>query len=155
MKKTLMLLAAGVVAFLAGCAGTPGAAQSPAQIAARACPLLTDEISTLAQAGLFTGGAQATLTGIVQPAVDKACAAGTTVTQLDLQTLSAAAVPALIDLVKLSGLPDADKTKAILAIGTAKAMLDTALAVLAPPAPVAPAPVSTPASTPLTGSTIQ
>ncbi|KVN08371.1 hypothetical protein WT09_30715 [Burkholderia stagnalis] len=144
-----MLLAAGVVAFLAGCAGTPGATQSPAQIAARACPLLIDEINTLVQAGLFTGGAQATLSNIVQPAVYKACAAGATVTQLDLQTLSAVAVLALIDAVKLSGLPDEDKTKAILAIGTAKAMLDTALAVLAPPAATAPA------STPVAGGAPQ
>ncbi|KWI90211.1 hypothetical protein WM08_15255 [Burkholderia ubonensis] len=159
MKKTLMLLAAGIVAFLAGCAGLSTAVQSPitlqsaAQMGATGCVLINDEVGTLALAGLFTGGAQKTLTETIQPAVDKVCADGATVTQLNLKTLSAAAVPALIDVVKLSGLPDADKTKAILAIGTAKAMLDTALAVLTTPSAAAPAPAA--ASTPLAGGAPQ
>ncbi|CAN0620550.1 conserved exported protein of unknown function [Burkholderia multivorans] len=155
MKRFSMLLAAGLVALvsLAGCAGCAGnqiVTQTPAQMAATGCVLVKDEIDTLAPAGLFTGGAQKTLTDTIQPAVDKVCAAGATVTQPNLKTLAKEAVPALIDVVKLSSMADADKQRAILAIGAAKAMLDTALAALTPA-------VATPASasTPLAGSAIQ
>lgn len=151
MKKILVLLAAGIVAFIAaGCASQsatipPVAVQSPAQIATRACPLLTDELSTLALAGVFTGGAQDTLTKEIQPAVDKVCVDGAIPTQLSLQSLSKSVPPMLIALVKASSLPDADKKQAILAIGTSKAVLDTALIALAPPAAAAvPAAASAP-----------
>ncbi|WAL81460.1 hypothetical protein OYT13_16605 [Pandoraea sp. XJJ-1] len=148
MKKILVLLAAGIAAFIAaGCASQsatipPVAIQSPAQIAARACPLLTDELSTLALAGVFTGGAQDTLTKEIQPAVDKVCEAGAVPTQLSLQTLSKSVTPLLVALVKASSLPDVDKTKAILVIGTSKAVLDTALIALAPPAAAAEVPAA-------------
>jgi hypothetical protein len=130
MKRFLMLLAAGLVALaLVACATVP---QTPAQIAARACPLVTDELSTLSQAGLFTGGAQDTLTGKIQPAVDKVCAASSTVTQVNLQSLSKDVAPLLIDLVNASQLAKDDKTKAVLAIGTVQAMIDAALATVVP-----------------------
>jgi hypothetical protein len=135
-----MLLAAAGFAMLAACASVP---QSPAQIAARACPLITDEVSTLAKAGIFTGGAQDTLTNKIQPAVDKACSASATVTQVDLQSLSKDAAPLLIDLVNASSLDQPTKSKAILVIGTVQAMIDAALAtVVTAPAVAAPAPAA-------------
>ena len=126
MKRILLLAACiAMLAVLFGCATTP---QTPAQIAARVCPLMTDEVSTLAKAGIFTGGAQDTLTQKIQPAVDKVCAASSAVTQVSLQSLSKEAAPLLIDLVNMSNLAKDDKSKAVLVIGTAQAMIDTALA---------------------------
>jgi len=126
MKRIFLLAACiAMLAVLFGCATAP---QTPAQIAARVCPLVTDEVSTLAKAGIFTGGAQDTLTDKIQPAVDKVCAASSTVTQFSLQSLSKEAAPLLIDLVNASTLAQADKSKAVLVIGTAQAMIDTALA---------------------------
>lgn len=136
MKRLFMPLAAGIAASMLSACVTVGPTASPAQIAARACPLLTDELGTLALAGVFTGGTQDTLTKEIQPAVDKVCEAAAVPTQMNLHTLSTSAVPLLVALVKASSLADTDKRKAILVIGTAKAMLDTALAAFPAVAPV-------------------
>ncbi|WNC88807.1 hypothetical protein RI103_13970 [Paraburkholderia sp. FT54] len=130
MKRILLLAACiAMLATLFGCATAP---QTPAQIAARACPLVTDELSTLSQAGLFTGGAQDTLTSKIQPAVDKVCVASSTVTQVNLQSLSKDVAPLLINIVNASQLAKDDKSKAVLVIGTIQAMIDTALATVVP-----------------------
>ncbi|CAN0620581.1 conserved exported protein of unknown function [Burkholderia multivorans] len=152
MKRFSILLAAGIAAsvLLAACGTVPK--QTPAQVAANVCPLLTAELDTLSTAGLFTGGAADTLNKKITPKVDAVCAKGATVTQVNVQSISGAAVPLLIDLVKASSLSQDDRTTAILAIGTVKGLIDTAF-----PAATATAAVAAPASasTPLAGSAIQ
>ncbi len=145
--KMKMLLAAGVAAsmlLLAACGTVPK--QTPAQVAANVCPLLTAELDTLSTAGLFTGGAADTLNQKVGPAVDAVCQAGATVTQVNVQTISSAAAPLLIGIVKASSLPADQKTTAILAIGTVKGLIDTAFppAVATTPANPAAAAASAP-----------
>ncbi|MBU9391919.1 hypothetical protein KTE71_30995 [Burkholderia multivorans] len=84
MKRFSMLLAAGIavsIALLGACSSL--SVQTPAQVAAKVCPLLQSEIGTLSQAGIFTGGAAVTLNEKIAPDVDAACAAGATVTQVN------------------------------------------------------------------------
>jgi hypothetical protein len=135
--KTKMLLAAGIVASacLAGCAISK---QTPAQVAANVCPLLTSELDTLSQGGVFMGGAADTLTEKIIPGVDKVCAAGATVTEVNVRSVSSATAPLLISLVKASSLSSDRKATAIVVIGTAKGMIDTAF----PPVVVTSAPAS-------------
>ncbi|VWB75778.1 hypothetical protein BLA6993_03579 [Burkholderia lata] len=127
MKRISMLLAAGVVssvALLSACSSF--SVQTPAQVAAKVCPLLQAEISTLSQAGVFTGGAAVTLNEKIAPNVDATCAAGATVTQVNVQSISSAVAPLLITVVKASGLSQSDQVTAVLAIGTIKGMIDVA-----------------------------
>ncbi|XHO72245.1 hypothetical protein BCC0238_001742 [Burkholderia gladioli] len=145
--KMKMLLAAGLAAsvlVLAACGSIPK--QTPAQVAANVCPLMTAELDTLSAAGLFTGGAADTLNRTIGPAVDAVCQAGATVTQVNVQTISSAAAPLLIGIVKASSLPSDQKTTAILAIGTVKGLIDTAFppAVATTPASSVPAAASAP-----------
>ncbi|WP_175777537.1 hypothetical protein [Burkholderia anthina] len=133
MKRFSMLLAAGVVASAAlfsACSSLT--LQTPAQVAAKVCPLLQSEIGTLSQAGVFTGGAAVTLNEKIAPGVDAACAAGATVTVANVQSISSAVAPLLITVVKESGLSQSDQVTAVLAIGTIKGMIDVAF----PPATV-------------------
>ncbi|PRH46335.1 hypothetical protein [Burkholderia multivorans] len=148
MKRFSMLLAAGIaasIALLGACSSL--SVQTPAQVAAKVCPLLQSEIGTLSQAGIFTGGAAVTLNEKIAPDVDAACAAGATVTQVSVQSISSAVAPLLLSIVKTSNLSQADQVKAVLAIGTVKGMIDVAF----PPA-VTTVPA---ASSPLAGSAIQ
>ncbi|HDR9760980.1 TPA: hypothetical protein ACK3Q6_001582 [Burkholderia cepacia] len=133
MKRFSMLLAAGIVASVAlfsACSSL--SIQTPAQVASKVCPLLQTEISTLSQAGVFTGGAAVTLNEKIAPKVDAACAAGAAVTQVSVQSISSAVAPLLIAVVKESGLKQSDQVTAVLAIGTIKGMIDAAF----PPATV-------------------
>lgn len=150
--KLKMLLAAGVAAsvLLAACAGL-GAIKTPAQVAAQVCPMLNDELGTLSAAALFTGGAADTLNNSVMPQVNAVCAAGATVTQVNVQSISSAAVPLLIDLVDASSFSAQQKTAAILAIGTIKGMIDTAF----PATTTTTSTPAAPASTPLLGNALQ
>jgi len=147
MKHFSMLFAAGVVAsvaLLSACSSF--SVQTPAQVASKVCPLLQAEINTLSQAGVFTGGAAATLNEKIAPNVDAVCAAGASVTQVSVQSISSAIAPLLITVVKASGLSQSDQVTAVLAIGTIKGMIDVAFP------PVA---MTAPAPTPLAGSAIQ
>ena len=147
MKRFSMLLAAGVAAsvvLLGACSSLTQ--QTPAEVAAKVCPLMKSEIDTLSQAGVFTGGAAVTLNEKIAPGVDAACAAGTTVTVANVQSISSAVAPLLVTIVKASGLSQSDQVTAVLAIGTIKGMIDVAFP------PVA---IVTPASSPLAGSAIQ
>jgi len=147
MKKIMLLCAAGV-AMLAGCASNGTAPKlTPAQIAAIICPNVQTELATLSAAGVFTGGAAATLQNQVQPDVAAVCAAGAAVTVANLQTLSSATVPVVIAAVNASSMSADDKKIAILAVGGIQTSLATALAVQAATASAASAPaVAVPAS---------
>ncbi|HGF4015931.1 hypothetical protein [Burkholderia cenocepacia] len=148
MKK-LMLLAAGIVAsafLLAGC-GTAPSLTFPQQVAI-ACGAANGEIAILKADGVFTGGAAATLSDTVQPAITKVCAVGATVTTLDLQTIVDSTLPAIKALIDASSLPN--KAAAAAAIDTAILAFNVAIsmhqAAATPPAV---------ASTPLAGAPLQ
>ncbi len=143
MKRFSMLLAAGViasVALLSACSSF--SVQTPAQVASKVCPLLQAEISTLSQAGVFTGGAAVTLNEKIAPNVDSVCAAGAFVTQVSVQSISSAVAPLLITVVKASGLSQSDQVTAVLAIGTIKGMIDVAFPPATVTAPATASPVS-------------
>jgi hypothetical protein len=150
MKKLLTLLAAGFVALaLSACSGAP--TLTFAQQVAVACGAANGEIAILKGDGVFTGGAEKTLTDTVQPAVDKACSAGASVAKPDLQSLVNATLPLVKSLVDSSSLSP-DKMKA------ADAAIDTGvlafnIAISLAPTVVATAPAA--ASTPLAGAPLQ
>jgi hypothetical protein len=150
MKKIFAALAAGIVALaLSACAGAP--ALTFAQQVSIACGAANGEIAILKGDGVFTGGAEKTLTETVQPAVDKVCSAGASVAKPDLQSVVNATLPLVKSLVDSSSLSP-DKIKA------ADAAIDTGvlafnIAISLAPAVTATAPVA--ASTPLAGAPLQ
>ncbi len=112
MKRS-MLLAAGFVALVLGaCASIP--TQTPAQVAAAVCPGLQSEVALLQSSGVFTGGAQATLTNQIQLDLASVCAVGATVTQVSLQNLVNATFPVIVAAINVSSLTDQQKLQATL-----------------------------------------
>lgn len=162
MKRILMLLAAGFAAsILCACNGSAPTLTFP-QAVTIACSSVNTEISTLQMSGVFTGGAQTTLTKQIQPDVAEVCAQGATVTTANLQNIVNATLPALTTIVSNSSLSSGDKTVAVLAIGGVGAAVNAAIALMpattstAAPAsgtPAASAPAA--ASTPLAGAPLQ
>jgi hypothetical protein len=150
MKKIFAALAAGLVALaLSACAGAP--TLTFAQQVSIACGAANGEIAILKGDGVFTGGAEKTLTETVQPAVDKVCSAGASVAKPDLQSVVNATLPLVKSLVDSSSLSP-DKIRA------ADAAIDTGvlafnIAISLAPAVTATAPVA--ASTPLAGAPLQ
>jgi hypothetical protein len=150
MKKIFAALAAGIVALaLSACAGVP--TLTFAQQVSIACGAANGEIAILRGDGVFTGGAEKTLTETVQPAVDKVCSAGSSVAKPDLQSIVNATLPLVKSLVDSSSLSP-DKIRA------ADAAIDTGvlafnIAISLAPAITATAPVA--ASTPLAGAPLQ
>jgi hypothetical protein len=150
MKKIFAALAAGLVALaLSACAGAP--TLTFAQQVSIACGAANGEIAILKGDGVFTGGAEKTLTETVQPAVDKVCSAGESVAKPDLQSVVNATLPLVKSLVDSSSLSP-DKIRA------ADAAIDTGvlafnIAISLAPAVTATAPVA--ASTPLAGAPLQ
>lgn len=128
MKR--MLLAAGfaVAALFSGCATTTPT-QTPAQIAAIVCPAVQSELSTLQAAGVFTGGASITLAGQITPDVSAVCAAGAQVTSTNLQNLVNVTVPVIATVVTNSPLSPQDKLIAMLALGGAQTIFNTAMGI--------------------------
>lgn len=153
MKRFSMLLAAGLVASIAfvGCSSIP--TQTPAQIAANICPGVQSEIGVLQKSGVFTGGAQATLTNQVQPDVAAVCDAGATVTIVNIRQLVQATFPIVVTVIANSSLTDQQKLQATLAVGVVVTGINTALSLqpaTSTTTPAAPAAASTPlAGTPL------
>jgi len=146
-----MLLAAGLVTAVAlvGCASVP--TQTPAQIAANICPGVQSEIDTLKKSGVFTGGAQATLTNQVQPDVDAVCAAGASVTTVNIRNLVQATFPIVVTAIGNSSLTDQQKLQATLAVGVVVTGINTALSLQPATSTTTPGPASTPAATPSSG----
>jgi hypothetical protein len=150
MKKLFAALAAGVVLLaLSACAGAPQL--TFAQQISIACGAANGEIAILKGDGVFTGGAEKTLTETVQPTVDKVCSAGASVAEPDLQSIVNATLPLIKSLVDSSSLSP-DKIKA------ADAAIDTGvlsfnIAISLAPAVTATAPVS--ASTTLSGAPLK
>lgn len=164
MKKS-MLRAAGIVASvlllsaLAACNGSAPTLTYQQQVAI-ACGGMKGEIVILQSDGVFTGGAADTLKIKVQPAVDKVCAAGASVSKPDLQTLVDTALPLVKTFIDQSSLAQDKKNAADAAIDTGVLAFNIAIS-LAPAATVtaasSTAAPSAPAaaSTPLAGAPLQ
>lgn len=137
-----MLLAAGLLAAVAlvGCKSLP--TQTPAQIAANICPGVQSEIDVLTKSGVFTGGAQATLSTQVQPDVDAVCAAGATVTTVNIQKLVQATFPVVLTVIANSILTDQQKLQATVAVGVIVTGINTALSLQPATSGTTPAPTA-------------
>lgn len=142
MKRNSMLLAAGLLAAVAlvGCKSLP--TQTPAQIAANICPGVQSEIDVLTKSGVFTGGAQATLSTQVQPDVDAVCAAGATVTTVNIQKLVQATFPVVLTVIANSSLTDQQKLQATVAVGVIVTGINTALSLQPATSGTTPAPTA-------------
>lgn len=147
MKSMFIAAFAAVCVSFAGCA-TTGTTQTPAQVAATICPALQSEVSLLSASGVFTGGAQATLTNQVVPDVASVCAAGVTVTKVTLQNLVSATIPVIVSAINVSSMSASQKNEAILAVGAFSMAINMALSLQAAPlsTTMPPAAVSAPAS---------
>jgi hypothetical protein len=149
MKLIRMLAIASLVltlGLLLGCA-TNGVKQTPAQVAANICPVLSADL-TIAQAGVAsvasTDPSFAKVSGdltIFASAVNGVCTAAAT--SASLQALAVNALPALSDLVaSLPSLTAAQKAKIQGDLALLQTALGVALAIEQANVPVAPASAS-------------
>jgi len=130
MKKLIALGAAVCAVVLAACAtpaGQPQTLPTPAQVAAQVCPSAQAVLAVLATPGAIDPAAAADLAA-ASPVVNAVCAAGATVTAVDLHTLAGVGLPAILKIVQASPLPDKDKQAAVLGIAVAQAALAPILA---------------------------
>ena len=116
--KLRMLLAAGIAASVLSACGGSAPALTFAQQVSIACGAAKGELVILKSDGVFTGGAANTLTDTVQPAVDKVCAAGSTVSKPDLQSIVDTTLPLIKSFVDDSALSQDKKNAANAAIDT-------------------------------------
>jgi hypothetical protein len=134
MRK-FMLLAAGLVALISGCA-TTGIVQTPAQVAAQVCPPTQTAIASLQAVVGLSDDAKAKLAEAA-PVVAAVCSAGSSVNVVDLKSLGSTALPAVMAVVNASPLSDQDKTKIGIDLTVAQIVLSSVIAAL--PATVEPA----------------
>lgn len=113
--KARMLLAAGIVASMAGCSSVSFKPVSipvipPAQLAQDICPIVKADLELLQGPSgktLLTAAQQETITNSVVPVNNAVCSAGATVDLSNLQALNATAFPALIAIVAaVPAIPD-------------------------------------------------
>jgi hypothetical protein len=135
MKKLYAVLAAVLVALVSGCA-TTGTVQTPAQIASQVCPPVQTALTSLQAVVGLSDDAKAKLAEAA-PAVAAVCSAGSSVSVVDLKSLGANALPAVMAVVNASPLSDQDKTKIGIDLTVAQIVLSSVLASL--PATAAPA----------------
>lgn len=155
MKKLLAVLAAGAVALAIAACGTPSTLTFAQQVSI-VCAATSAELTTLQASGVFTGGAQATLTKQVQPDVAAVCAAGATVTKANLQNLVNATLPVVVTAVGNSNLSQPDKTAAVTAVGAIATGVGLAIALMPAAVPTATAASSaSAASAPAAGAATQ
>ncbi|MGA4275554.1 hypothetical protein ACKZDW_02615 (plasmid) [Ralstonia syzygii subsp. celebesensis] len=144
MKKLIALCIAMCAAMLAACAtaptGQPSTLPTPAQVAAQVCPSAQAVLAVLTVPGAIDPAVAADL-ATATPIVNAVCAAGATVTVLDLHSLAANGLPAILKIIQASPLPDKDKQAAVLGVAAAQAALAPIIA-----ANTATSSVATPAS---------
>lgn len=128
MKKIFAALAVGIaVAILfSGCTTTPTLTFQ--QQVSIACSAVNTELSSLTAAGVFTGGAQDTLTNQIQPDLAQVCASSANVNAVNLQSVVNAVLPDIQTIVDNSTLSASDKNIATLAINAALLAMNTAIA---------------------------
>lgn len=150
MKKLITLCLVTLAAALAACATAPAGDSllpTPAQVAAQVCPSAQAALAVLSTPGAIDPAAAEKL-ALASPVVDAVCAAGATVTAVDLHTLASVGLPAILKIVQASPLPDKDKQAAVLGIAVAQAAIAPILAANAPattataPVPAAAAPAA-------------
>jgi hypothetical protein len=145
MKAIYTALTVGVVtSVLCACNGSAPTLTFQQQVSI-ACGAANGEIAILKGDGVFTGGAEKTLTDTVQPAVDKVCAAGATVTNANLQNVVNVTMPLVKSFVDASSLPQDKKNAADAAIDTGVLAFNIAIS-------LAPAATATAASAPVSAS---
>ena len=153
--KNLMLLAAGLAALaLSACNGTAPTLTFQQSVSI-ACGAAQGEIVILQSDGIFTGGAANTLKNDVQPAVEKVCAAGATVTNANLQNVANATLPLIKSLVDSSSLTQDKKNAADAAIDSGVLAFNVAISLAPAGAATVPASAPAAASTPLAGAPLQ
>lgn len=138
MKSLVMLLAAGLVALVAGCAST-GTVKTPAQVAMQVCPPTQAAITSLQMLVGLSDDAKAKLADAA-PVVNAVCTAGATVSVTDLKSFATTALPAVLVVVNASPMADDLKTKIGLDLTVAQIVLSAVIA-------------SLPADVPATGAT--
>lgn len=152
MKKLLAVLAAGFAALAIAACGTPSTLTFQQQVSI-VCTATSTELTTLQASGVFTGGAQATLTNQIQPDTAAVCAAGATVTKANLQNLVNATFPVIVTVVNNSNLSQADKTAAMAAVGAIATGVGLAIALMPAAVPTSTgASGASAASTPVAGA---
>lgn len=127
-SRHFMLLAAGLVALVSGCAST-GTVKTPAQVAAQVCPPTQTAIASLQAVVGLSDDAKAKL-ATAEPVVAAVCAAGANTTAVDLKSLAANALPAVMAVVNASPLSDQDKTKIGIDLTVAQIVLSSVIASL-------------------------
>jgi hypothetical protein len=146
MKNCIAAVAAAALCLLAACAGTKP--QTPAQIAAALCPVLQPQLAQLQVAGVFTGGAAATLDNTIAPELNKVCVAGALVTSTGLAAVAGEALPLIVAAINASKLGQDQKNAAIAVVNGAQLAIDSAIALYHATLPAAPAAPATPAAAP-------
>lgn len=144
MKKLIALCVFTSVALLSACASVPAGdpqLPTPAQVAAQVCPSAQAVLAVLTTPGAVDPAAAANLAA-ASPVVDAVCAAGASVTAVDLRSLAKDGLPAILKIVQASPLPDKDKQVAVLGIAVAQAALAPILAANAPTPPATPVPAA-------------
>lgn len=144
MMKLIALGAAACALILSACATAPAGEQqlpTPAQVAAQVCPSAQAVLTVLTTPSAIDETAAAKLAAAA-PVVNAVCAAGASVTAVDLRTLAKDGLPAILMIVQASPLPDKDKQVAVLAIAVAQAALAPILAANASAPPVTPVPAA-------------
>ncbi|SAL25477.1 hypothetical protein [Caballeronia telluris] len=149
MKRFSMLLAAGLVALVAGCAST--ATQSPAQIAAavqvqvaKACAVVQPTLLSVQAVTVADAPQQAILAQLIK---DNAaiCSGGGTIDTTTVASLINTSIPAALQVVTLLPLDPAAKTGVQIGLIAFRTALSAALAPYGSPT-AAPAPASGAAS---------
>ena len=152
-RKFMLLAAALLLPALSACNGSAPTLTFP-QAVQIACGAANGELVILKNDGVFTGGAANTLDKTVQPAVDKVCAAGATVTTPDLKTIVNTTLPLVKTFVDASSLPQDKKNVADAAIDSGVLAFNIAIS-MAPAAMPTAASAPTAASSPLAGTALQ
>lgn len=125
MKKMIALTVVSI-GCLTACGNQP--MQTPAQVAAKACPPAQAAIASLQAIIGLPPTLISDLTKIT-PVVDDACIASVAITSDSLAALSITAFPALTSIVKSSPLSDEQKNTLIADLGIGQVALDLYIAV--------------------------
>ena len=125
MKKAI------IISALALCACNTAPTLTYQQQVSLACGAAQGEIAILQGDGVFTGGAEDTLTGVIQPKLTTVCTAAASATKPDLQDLVNVGLPALKGIVDGSSLSSDDKNAADAAIDSAVLAANMAISLAA------------------------
>ena len=128
-KLATLLSAAFALASCASTSTTPGVptAQSLQQLAATQCPIINGALETL---NSLQGMPEKTKMGLAAAtaANETVCKDASSVNAASLQTLVDSVIPIILDTAKSAGLAAAQSNDIVLAIGTARTLMQVAIA---------------------------